>query len=273
MSDMRFEFLPPVVHEVVDTVTPFFEQLDTGRFALGLGGSLSRGTWDTRSDIDFRLYHERPLPRPNATVETWREYFVIVDYWAQQGVRLDGIWCRTIADVEAKLDAWLAGNPAPEPLHWTVWGYHLLPDISQQIAVLDSEGIIARWHVRLETYPKSLADALVMKHLNTLRYWRNDYHYRHKVERGDVVFLASLSTKLVHDLIQLLCAINGVPFPGDGNNLRLADELPIRPGQLRERITAALYPVPSETMLTDQHETLLQLIDDTEALVAGDNRF
>lgn len=267
MSEISFETLPPVLHDVIADVTPFFEQLDAGRFAVGLGGSLSKRMWDERSDIDFRLYHERPLPRPSAASSTWRDYFIIVNRWAQQGVRLDGLWSRTIAEVDEKLDAWLNGDIEPEPILWTIWGYHILPDISLQIAVLDSYGIISSWHERLTTYPGQLREAILAKHLPSLRYWRGDYHYRHKVDRRDAVFLAALSSRLVHDIIQTLCAINRTPFPGDGNNLRVVESLPVQPDRFRERVTSVLYPAPGETMLGDQYETLLALIDDIEALV------
>jgi len=269
MSDASLGSLPPVLHDIVTEVVPFFEQLDAGRFALGLAGSLSKGMWDERSDIDFRLYHERALPRPNPTSDTWRDYFVIVSAWAERGVRLDGIWCRPIAEVDEKLDAWLSGQIAPEPILWTIWGYHILPDISQQIAVLDPYGIIRSWKARLATYPNALREAVLDTHLASLRYWRHDYHYRNKVERGDVVFLAALASRLVHDIVQLLCAINRVPFPGDGNNLRVVDDLPIRPERFRERVTGALYPAAGESMFLDQYTTLIALVDDVEALVAA----
>jgi hypothetical protein len=272
MSHVRFDTLPAAVRDVVSDVIPFFEQMDTGRFAVALGGSLSKGTWDDRSDIDFRLYHERPLPVPLASSPTWSEYFAIIECWERRGVRIDGILHRTIADVEASLNAWLAGELAPEPIHWTIWGYHILPDITQQIAVLDPEHILARWQECLRTYPDALRSAVLTKHLGSLRYWRNDYHYRHKVDRGDVVFLAGLSTRLVHDIVQVLCAINGVPFPGDGNNLRIVETLDVRPQYVRERVTTALYPVSSETMFADQYEVLLALIDETEALVSTHHR-
>lgn len=81
------------------------------------------------------------------------------------------------------------------------------------------------------------------------------------------MFLAALSSRLVHSIIQTLCAINRVPFPGDGNNLRVVETLPVRPERFRERVSSVLYPAPGETMFGDQYETLLALIDDIEALV------
>lgn len=77
------------------------------------------------------------------------------------------------------------------------------------------------------------------------------------MDRGDAVFLAVLSSRLVHDIIQTLCAINRTPFPREGNNLQVVDALPIRPERFRERVTDVLYPAPDETMFGDQYKTLL----------------
>lgn len=256
----------PVLNEVIGDILPFFERLDTGKYAVALGGSRSKALWDERSDIDFRLYHETPLPKPHAASPTWRDYFQIIDQWAERGVVIDGIWSRTIANVELQLNAWLSGDITPEPIVWTIWGYHLLPDVASQLAIVDPYGVIASWHERLATYPEAVKTALVAKHLSSLRYWRKDYHYRHKVERRDTVFLASLSARLAHDLIQVICAINRVPYPGDGNNLRIVENLPILPEAFARRIVAALYPVDGERMYQDQRDLLVSLIDDVERL-------
>ena len=267
MADRQLETLPPTVRDVVADVVPFFEQLDAGRYAVGLGGSISKGLGDELSDIDFRVYHERSLPKPHPSSDVWRDYFAVIERWAERGVVLDSIWSRTIADVERQLNAWLDGDITPAPILWTIWGYHILPDIAQQVAIIDPYGIIASWHQRLATYPDAVKEAVLAKHLASLRYWRHDYHYRHKVERRDAVFLASLSARLVHDLLQVVCALNRVPFPGDGNNLRIIAGLPILPDAFGRRITAALYPTPGEAMYRDQRDRLVSLIDDVEALV------
>ena len=50
----------PVVHEVIQEFIPICHQLaeGRGRYAISVGGSLGKGTWDARSDLDFRLFHE-----------------------------------------------------------------------------------------------------------------------------------------------------------------------------------------------------------------------
>ncbi len=103
----------------------------------------------------------------------------------------------------------------------------------------------------------------------SLRYWRNDYHYANKVKRSDVVFLAGLSARLVHDIMQVLFALNETYFVGDGQNLDFAEQFTIKPEHLSTRIHAILYPRPCENMFTRQRQALCDMIDEIDRLAAG----
>jgi hypothetical protein len=149
---------------------------------------------------------------------------------------------------------------------WTVWGYQLLPDLYHQQPLEDPHGIVAGWQARLAVYPAALQKALVDKHLGSLRYWRNDYHYANKTQRQDVVFLAGLSVKLVHDIIQVLFALNETYYVGDGYNLDYLACLPVQPPDLANRLRAILYPLPSAALFAEQRNGLLTLIDEVDAL-------
>ena len=108
---------------------------------------------------------------------------------------------------------------------------------------------------------------MIERHRESLAYWRDDYHYRNEVERRDSVFLAGLSARLVHDLLQVLFALNETYYPGDGNNLHLIERLAHKPDRFEDRIEAALDPAPSSRMYEGQRDALIELIDDTGALV------
>jgi len=105
--------------------------------------------------------------------------------------------------VDAALDEWLAGNGRPQPFVWTIWGYHVLGDIANQLVLEDPYAVIAGWHRRLVPYPGALKRALVARHPESIRYWRADYHYAAKVERCDRAFLSGITQKLAHDLVQI----------------------------------------------------------------------
>jgi hypothetical protein len=156
-----------------------------------MGGSRGKRTADARSDIDFRLFCDETVGKPYSNESpTWSAFCTAVERWRDAGVNIDYVWVRTVADIDAQLDSWLRGD-MPEVDHvWTLWGYQFLTDIGNQVVISDPDELIAPWQARLVPYPAVLQQAILRKHTESLQYWRHDYHYRHKVARGDVVFLA-----------------------------------------------------------------------------------
>ncbi len=266
---------PPQLQELIDDFVAIIHRWDVGRYAIAVGGSVGKGRSDDRSDVDLRFYHEEELPQRQADPDTWGRYAAALERWQARGTTVDGIWPRRIAAVDAALDAWLSGDIRPADLVWAVWGYHLLPDLYHQTIIEDPCGVVAGWHRRLRAYPPTLKAALLDKHLAMLRYWREDYHYVSKVRRGDMVFLAGLSAKLVHSVMQILFALNETYFVGDGHNLEFAREFQHRPDDLEERVSDILYPCRQEGMYEAQYAAMIALIDDvlrlpTSAAACGD---
>jgi hypothetical protein len=197
----------------------------------------------------------------------WKPFQAALDEWQARGHRIDGFWPRKISEIDAALDRWCAGSIEPESLVWSVWGYHLPTDIASQHVIHDPDGIIAAWHSRLQVYPSALKAAILHKHLELVRYWRDDYHYVSKVERGDSIFLAGLSAKIVHSLCQILFALNEVYYPGDGWNGKYIESFSITPVRFDERVTACLYPEAGFDMLDRQRRQLIELIGEVEDLL------
>jgi hypothetical protein len=270
MKDNRGREFSPEAQAVIAEFVPIIKQWEVGKYAISIGGSMGKATWDHLSDIDFRLFHENDLPWPQEKPEIWTDFLAAVDQWKEKGVRIDGIWPRKIVQVDADLDKWFAGEVKPIDMVWTIWGYHLLPDIANQAVIEDPDGIIQRWKERLAHYPPALKKAILEKHGGSLRYWRHDYHYANKVTRGDVVFLAGLSARLVHDMMQVLFALNETYFIGDGQNLKFAETFPIQPENFATRVGEALYPGTAEDKFSQQRENLCRLIDDVLELSDSD---
>jgi hypothetical protein len=80
------------------------------------------------------------------------------------------------------------------------------------------------------------------------------------------VFLAGLTPRLVHDLIQILFALNDVYYVGDGNNLWYIEKFKVQPADFAARVTAILYPGSAADSLREQYDRLAALIDDVVAL-------
>ena len=261
--------MQPHIQAVIDECLPHLKALGTGRCAVTLGGSYGKGTCDERSDLDFRLFCDEIAGAPRLQdTEAWRAFCQIVDRCRTEGIDIDYCWVRTVGEIETELARWLDGEVIPVERVWTLWGYHLLTDIANQFVIDDPAGLVAGWQARLTPYPAKLRQALLKKHLGSLRYWRSDYHYRHKVERRDVVFLAGITSRLVHDMIQVLFALNSTYYVGDGNNLDYCEQFSIQPPDFVSRVEALLYPPKTEERFNFQYQALVELIDDLVALVA-----
>jgi hypothetical protein len=150
---------------------------------------------------------------------------------------------------------------------WTLWGYHFLTDIGNQVVIRDPDGLIAMWQSRLVPYPIVLQQAILTKHAESLRYWRHDYHYRNKVARGDVVFLASITPRLINDIMQVLFALNQTYYVGDGNNLYYCEKFAVLPASFVARVSEILYPTSHPERFVYQYEQLGELIDEVLALI------
>lgn len=259
----------PTIQAVLEEFTPICRRLaGEQRYAISVSGSLGKGTWDQRSDIDFRLFTDQAIPWPWQDAGRWSEWHAAVARWKERGVNVDDIWPRPVADIDAALDSWLGGEIKPMPVVWTIWGYHILPDIYSQYVVEDPYQLIAGWKARLSVYPPALKQAILKKYAGSLRYWRGDYHYANKVERADPIFLAGMASKLVHEILQILFALNETYFVGDGSNLAFTEAFTILPSNFSARVQAILYPCAAlPEAARSQYAALLALIDEVLTLV------
>ncbi len=268
MTDQERAFSPQL-QALIDDLVPICRKLaeGRGRYAISIGGSQGKGMSDARSDVDFRLFHERDLPWLDTHPELWQDYLAAEKRWKERGIIIDGIWARKIDKIDAAINRWIDGDTRPEDIFWTIWGYYLLPDIYHQAVIEDPYGVIADWKGRLQVYPPKLKQAILDKHLRSVRYWRDDYHYRNKVERGDIVFTASQSARLIHDLIQILFAVNEVYYVGDGQNLDFVRKFPIAPANFSAKVKDILYPPQTDNVLIAQYHALISLIDEVTQLI------
>jgi len=267
IPERGYAVFPAEVQPVIDELLPLCRALGEGKYAVSIGGSYGKGTFDRQSDLDFRLFCERKVSDPNDREAAGRALREAIDRWATRGFVIDGCWTRTVEEIETQLELWINGEGKAPDIVWTIWGYHVVTDVYNQAVIEDPYGILANWRDRLNVYPAKMKETIIKKHVASLRYWRQDYHYANKVMRRDLVFLAGLTTKLVHDLIQLLFALNETYYPGDGKNLHFTDGFAIVPQQFRKRVEAILYPGQDKEAITSQRIRLMNLIDEVLALV------
>ena len=246
---------------------PVFKKiLDCEKYAITLGGSHGKGVSDVNSDYDFRIFYEKSVSKDEMKL-IGNEVKQLVAKWDKKGVKVDGIWPRSVEEIDRQIDSVFSGNFELVHKEWTLWGYSVLTDVFNQKIVEDPFGIAQNWKNRLSVYPDALKNSILAKACSSLRYWRNDYHYLSKLKRKDVTFLASIASRLINDIIQIIYALNEFYYPGDGMNLTYTVQFKVKPQNFEDRVTGILYPSPSGDIFQTQYDELIRLIDDTLGLV------
>lgn len=253
--------------EMLNEFLPVFRKLaGTEVYSITLGGSRGKKAADQNSDFDFAVYYEEPAKKEVGQL-AFQEIHDLVSKWKLKNVLIDGPWARTYLEVDEQLEMWLTGKGKLEPYEWTIWGYNILTAIYNEQIIEDPYGRVAGWKERLLVYPEVLKESIIKKHASSLTYWRNDYHYRNKVHRKDVVFLASLTARLIQDIVQVIYALNEFYYPGDGMNLKYSEQFDCKPEKFEERITDILHTGESAEAYEIQYKKMTGLIDDVLALV------
>ena len=112
---------PPHIQTIFEEFIPICKQLaGHQRYAISVGGSLGKGTWDNQSDVDFRLFTDHKLPWTDERPELWVDYFAAIERWKERGINIDGVWSRTVGEIDTALDGWLNGEIKPVDLVWTI---------------------------------------------------------------------------------------------------------------------------------------------------------
>ncbi|WP_404402112.1 DUF4037 domain-containing protein [Pelagibacterium halotolerans] len=256
--------------ELIAAMTPLIADLaEDGRGAVALAGSRGKGWADAQSDYDFRVYADAYRGPDIRETPQWHRFEAARRAWASKGVRMDGVWMRSYAGVRRDLAAWIAGTPVPKEFEWTIWGYQLPTDLYNQHIVHDPDGELAVWQSQLAIYPESLRAAILRHYRGILAYWADDGHYASKVTRRDLVFLVGLSGKLANAILQVVFALNRVYFPGDGWNLQMAANLPLKPERFISRMEAILAPGQDPDTWVRQRQNIIAMVADLEALIAA----
>lgn len=259
--------LPVDIQMIAEEFIPLFKALSIGKYGIAIGGSFGKGTFDKHSDLDFRLYGDELLSDSDEAVKINKQLQSLTEAYQKKGYRIDGYWPRKIGDINQSLTEWMSGSLKPGESVWCVWGYHLLPDIYHQHILDDPFEMLKGWKKQLRTYPPKLKHAILEKHLKSAKYWRDDYHYINKIRRRDIVFITGLVPKIVHNLIQILFALNETYYVGDGNNLDFLKQFERIPAGFIEQVEEVLFPETDEEGFMRQRELLITMINAVEELI------
>ena len=252
------------IGEIAESLRETLVSAVEGRYGIAVSGSIGKGSNDADSDYDFRLYYDK---RADDFADKWKTVQSKIAWWADRGRVIDGVWCRSIEEIDTTLDGWLSGDITTRELDWAIWGYYLPTDIHNQRIIEDPHGVLAGWKTRLSVYSEALKQAVIDRFMRFLRYWKSDYHYQHKVDTGDTVFAYSLAAKIIHAAVQIVFAANERYYVGDGKNLEFVAEMRRVPEGFAGAIESILYRPSEAADLPEQRRLIIELIDMVESLL------
>ena len=279
--------IPEPIRQVVSDLLPLVRQLARGEYAVALGGSYAKGTADDEADVDLYLFAHDVLPGEERTriasafsseiesIRSWGEDAPFGNAGTDFRFRGQNVecWLRDIGHIERSIAECRQGVVKREFVTWTTTGFYnhcCLSDLTVMVPLDDPSDIIARWKSEVATYPPKLREAIVHQHLAAAEFWPDNFHYLSAIERQDVIYATGIVQQVVHNLVQVLFALNEVYFPGDKQLGAALAHLPRRPRKLCDRISALLFPgTPATTdVLREQREALRSLLADVRDMAA-----
>ena len=279
--------IPELVQRIVSDLLPLVREFSRGDYAIALGGSYAKGTADHEADVDLYLFAHAVLPKQERTriasafssemegIVSWGDNRPFRD--AGTDFRFHGhnveCWLRNIGHIEQRIAECREGVVRREFVTWTTTGFYshcCLSDLTVMVPLDDPLDIIARWKSQVATYPPKLRQAIVNQHLAAAEFWPENFHYLSAIERQDVIYATGIVQQVVHNLVQVLFALNEVYFPGDKQLDVALAHLPRQPTKLCERIRTLLWPGTPATVqvLSEQRASLRSLLADVRDMAA-----
>ena len=274
---------------IVDTVLPLLRQFALGEYGLALGGAHAKGVEDQESDVDIYLFAKEVLPAqkrarrckefggPITRVVSWGADTPFVqggtDFYFE-GTKVE-CWLRSTDYISNIVDDCTAGIVRREFVTWTVMGFYnhcTLSDLHNMVPVEDPAGVLSRWKAAVAEYPPQLRETILDDHLRAAQFWPENFHYRSAVARCDAIYAVGIVHQVVHNLIQVLFALNRTYFPGDKKLDVVLEHLEVKPAGFTERIKCLLLPGSGRDRetLDWQRTELIELTRQVEALVVKD---
>ena len=276
------------VTSTTDSLLPLLCRFVRGEYGIALGGAHAKGVDDAESDIDLYVFTREILLSDErrrlseafgidgTTLTVWGDDAEFVqagtDFYFQ-GQKIE-CWFRNIDYIDANIAECQAGIVKHSLLTWTVMGFYnhcTLSDLHNMRPIDDPHGILARWQSEVRVYPPKLREAIISRYTRTAQFWPDNFHYKSAVERGDAIYTAGIVQQVIHNLIQVVFALNQTYFPGDKKLDIALSHLAIKPERFTERIHQLLFlgANPNPALLNEQRQALRALVREVTTLTEG----
>ena len=265
---------PGMTHiELARSIAEQFASIPTVE-AIALGGSVSRGSADERSDIDLCVYTTGPVSiearsaivslRGAARADLNLQFWDPGDEWFDlpTGVEVDVIYWDT-RWIKDQIDRLLVRNEASTGYTTCFWH-----SVQTSFILFDRNGWLAELkEASLVPFPAELQAAIVAKNHPLLRRVIPSYReqIRKAIERNDLVSINHRVTAFLESYFDVLFALNLMSHPGEKRQLEAAAACSARPDRLEQDVTELLRSIagPGDTItavdrLADAMDALLE---------------
>jgi hypothetical protein len=273
----------------IDELLPLIRQFSHGEYGIALGGAHAKGLDDRESDVDLYLFtrdilsngeRSQQCQQFSACIEgvvSWGEMPAGANAFTQAGTdflykrRKVECWLRNSDHITATIVECQQGIVRQDLVTWTVMGFYnhcALSDLTHMIPLDDPYGLLAHWKAEVSQYPLKLQQAIISRHLTAARFWPDNFHYKSAIERLDIIYTTGIVQQVIHNLIQVVFAVNQTYFPGDKKLDLSLQHLALQPADFGARIKQLLSPgvSVSRVLLEQQRLELCRLLAEVEEL-------
>ena len=273
------------IMDIISSLLPVLRQFAMGAYAIAVGGAHAKQLDDVESDLDIYLFTDAILPdeeRNRLTLQSDPLIHDAVSYgygrpFAQAGTDFywDTLkiecWLRNARFIDDTIQDCVAGIVKRDPVVWTTTGFYnhcCLSDLKSMMPIDDPVGMILRWKRQVDQYPAALRKAIITQHLGAARFWPANFHYDSAIARQDIIYTTGIVQQVLHNLIQVLFAVNEVYFPGDKKLSEAIAYLNHIPEHFIDRMQRLIFPAGpiSTELLRDQQRELQALLHEIENL-------
>ena len=278
--------ISPEIQSELDVLLPSIRQFAVSDHGIALGGAHAKRMEDSESDLDVYIFAREILPPSErgqliarasceiAEVVSWGDGVPFVQAGTDFvcGGRKVECWLRNRDHIDRTIQECREGLLKRELVTWTTTGFYnhcCLSDLKVMVPIDDPVGLLAAWKQAIEVYPPRLRETILRQHLQAAQFWPDNFHYRSAVERRDVIYTTGIVQQVVHNLIQVLFALNRTYFPGDKKLGEALDHLTWLPDSFSGRVHDVLFPSQpaSVEVLRQQRDVLQSLLGEVETLV------
>jgi predicted nucleotidyltransferase len=253
--------LSPERRALVDSLAARLGEIP-GVAAVVLGGSFARGFATADSDIDLGVLYREAAPfavervRALAAEVDDSRAPVVTDFWVWgpwvnggawltvRGQRVDFLY-RSVEQLERVIADAHAGRFELHYGQLPPFGYlsaTYLGDLDVCVPLVDPTGLVAALKRRVRVYPEALRRALVQAYLWASEFTLESFAVKF-AKRGDVLGTAGCLTRVAHQLVRVLFALNRRHLLSDKTALAEIASFADAPRDFGARVTRALAHV------------------------------